>query len=91
MATKNGKSTSFEDALAEMERIIEHMEREDLTLSDALGDFERGVALMRICDDHLKKAEGTLKELTKGETGEFIEKLLGSTAESLSPEDEDHA
>jgi exodeoxyribonuclease VII small subunit len=68
---------SFEEALKDMEGIIEQLERDDLTLSDALTHFERGVALMRICDSHLTNAEGKLVELTKGENGEFIEKLLG--------------
>ena len=71
---------SFEEALGEMEGIIEQLERDDLTLSDALAHFERGVTLMRICDTHLKSAEGKLKELTKGEDGAFIEKLLGENS-----------
>ena len=71
------KQLSFEEALKEMEGIIEQLERDDLTLSDALAHFERGVTLMRVCDAHLKSAEGKLTELTKGENGEFIEKLLG--------------
>jgi exodeoxyribonuclease VII small subunit len=84
-ATK--KEMTFEDALKEMEGIIERLERDDLTLSDALGHFERGVALMRICDTHLKSAEGKLKELTKGENGEFIEKLLGCESGRFDEED----
>ena len=71
------KQLSFEEALKEMEGIVEHLERDDLTLSDALAHFERGVTLMRICDTHLTNAEGKLTELTKGENGAFIEKLLG--------------
>jgi exodeoxyribonuclease VII small subunit len=71
------KQLTFEEALKEMEGIIELLERDDLTLSDALAHFERGVALMRVCDAHLKSAEGKLTELTKGENGEFVERLLG--------------
>jgi exodeoxyribonuclease VII small subunit len=80
------KQLSFEEALKEMEQIIEMLERDDLTLSDALAHFERGVTLMRICDSHLKSAEGKLKELTKGENGEFIEKLLGGGNGSFGEE-----
>jgi exodeoxyribonuclease VII small subunit len=72
------KQPGFEEALKEMEGIVEQLEREDLSLSDALAHFERGVTLMRVCDSHLKSAEGKLKELTKGENGAFIEKLLGA-------------
>jgi exodeoxyribonuclease VII small subunit len=80
------KQLSFEEALKEMEEIVGQLERDDLTLSDALAHFERGVTLMRICDSQLKSAEGKIKELTKGENGEFIEKLLG--CESSSPDEE---
>jgi exodeoxyribonuclease VII small subunit len=82
------KKLSFEEALGEMERIIERLERDEPTLSQALADFEQGVALMRICDSHLQSAEGKLKELTKGENGELIEKILGTTPESLAHEDD---
>ena len=91
MAAKNSKTMTFEEALSEMERIIERMESENLTLNESLADFEQGVSLMRICDAHLNKAEGTLKELTKGENGEIIERLLGSMPESLNGGDNDDA
>jgi exodeoxyribonuclease VII small subunit len=77
------KKLGFEEALSEMEKIIERLERDELTLSDALADFERGISLMRVCDGHLKSAEGKLKELTKGENGEFIETILGTPPQSL--------
>ena len=80
---------SFEEALEELERTIEELEREDLPLSRALECFERGVALMRVCDTHLKSAEGTLKELLKGENGEFIERILGTSAGSADQEEPD--
>jgi len=78
---------TFEDALKEMEKIIGQLERDDLTLSSALENFERGVALMRVCDTHLKSAEGKLKQLLKGENGEFIEKILGSAPDALNEEE----
>ena len=80
------KQLSFEEALKEMEEIVERLERDDLTLSDALAHFERGVTLMRVCDSQLKSAEGKLRELTKGENGEFIEKLLGREGGQLDEE-----
>jgi exodeoxyribonuclease VII small subunit len=86
MATKK---MSFEEALAELERIIDQLERDDLTLTEALAHFERGVTLMRVCDTHLKNAEGKLTELTKGENGAFVEKILGATSESFATEDPD--
>ena len=45
---------------------------------------------MRVCDTHLKSAEGKLRELTKGENGEFIEKLLGAHISPFEEEGDDH-
>jgi exodeoxyribonuclease VII small subunit len=84
------KQPSFEEALKELEGIVGQLERDDLTLSDALAHFERGVALMRVCDSHLKGAEGKLRELTKGENGEFIEKLLGEHTSTLEEEGDEN-
>ena len=52
------KSTApFEDALKELETLVEKMERGDLSLEESLKDFERGVALTRQCQQALQEAE----------------------------------
>jgi exodeoxyribonuclease VII small subunit len=72
------KSTeSFEDNLAGLEQTIEKLESEGLTLDKALLYFEKGIGHIRACDARLKKADGALKELLKGENGKFVEKVLG--------------
>jgi len=80
------EKVSFETALHELERVIEQLESEELTLDSALEHFEKGISLMRSCDSHLKNAEGKLKELLKGENGEFIERVLGISMDTLSGE-----
>jgi len=75
---------TFEDALAKLETVIEQLESDDLSLDKALACFEQGIQLMRKCDSHLKSAQGKLKELLKGENGEFVEKVLGITLESFA-------
>lgn len=81
---------SFEQALAELERLVGELERDDLTLESALHHFECGIHLVRRCDSQLKSAQGKVKELFKGENGEFIERVLGLTLESfLAGETED--
>ncbi len=77
------KQETFESAIKKLETIIESLEDEDLTLDKALQNFEKGVTLMRICENHLRNAEGRLKELLKGENGEFVEKILGVTLDSV--------
>ncbi len=81
---------SFEQSVAELERMVEELERDDLSLEKALHYFENGVHLIRRCDSHLKNAQGKVKELFKGENGEFMERVLGLTLESfLAGENQD--
>ena len=84
MAVRKNTAKTFEEALEELENVIEHLERDDLTLDSALLRFEEGIRLMRCCDTHLKSARGRLKELIKSEDGEFITKVLGESLESFT-------
>ena len=55
----------FEAALAELEAIVEQLERGDLSLEHALRDFERGVQLARGCQLALKNAELKVQQLVE--------------------------
>lgn len=48
---------SFEDALAELEALVETLEQGELSLEDSLQSFERGVSLTKTCQQALKQAE----------------------------------
>lgn len=50
-------ATLFEDALAELEQLVERMEQGDITLEESLKSFERGVTLTRTCQKALQEAE----------------------------------
>ena len=65
------ESLSYEQAMAEMEGIIQKMESEQLTLEEALALFERGQALAKRCADLLTQAELKVRQLT----GQEIESL----------------
>jgi exodeoxyribonuclease VII small subunit len=51
------KTPDFEQALAELESLVERLERGDLPLDEALKTFERGVELTRHCQGALKAAQ----------------------------------
>jgi len=55
---------SFEQALSELESLVETLAQGDLTLEDSLKSFERGVALTRTCQLALKEAEQKIQILT---------------------------
>ena len=48
---------SFEDALAELERIVRGLEGGQQKLEDAIGAYERGAKLRRHCEAKLAEAE----------------------------------
>ena len=59
------KPPEFEQALAELEALVERLERGDLPLDEALKTFERGVELTRNCQDSLKAAQQRVEILLK--------------------------
>ncbi len=63
MADKKAKPPDFEQALEELEKLIEKMEKGDLPLEDALKYFERGIELTRSCQESLKEAEQKVQVL----------------------------
>jgi exodeoxyribonuclease VII small subunit len=55
----------FETSLAELESLVERLERGDLQLEDALSSFERGVALTRQCQSSLASAQQKVEVLLR--------------------------
>lgn len=64
------KSTSFEDALAELETIVQTLETGDQSLEVSLTQFERGIGLARFCQQSLAAAEQKVRILTTTEDDE---------------------
>ena len=62
---KKSKTPDFESALHELESIVEHMEKGELTLEQSLQQFERGVLLTRTCQQSLQDAEQKVQILLK--------------------------
>ena len=60
------KSTKFEDALGELEAIVQSLEGTEQSLESSLEQFERGVALSRFCQQSLSEAEQKVKILMDG-------------------------
>jgi exodeoxyribonuclease VII small subunit len=56
---------SFEEAQAELERIVERLERGDVGLEELAKLWERGEELYRRCAGQLTAAQGKIEELAK--------------------------
>ena len=71
MSRKKPENLSFEEALSELEELVDRLEQGDITLEDSLKSFERGIALTRNCQQALTQAEQKVSILSeKTETAE---------------------
>jgi exodeoxyribonuclease VII small subunit len=62
---KSPPQPAFEQSLAELESIVDALERGDMTLEESLAAFERGVTLTRTCQKALDAAEQRVRILTE--------------------------
>ena len=62
-------SLSFEDALAELERIVRGLEGGQLKLEEAIGQYERGAALRRHCEGKLAEADARVQAIVERADG----------------------
>lgn len=58
---------SFEDALKELETVVEKLNREDVSLEDSVRLYEDGLKLSGICSDILEKATQKITEIEKNQ------------------------
>ncbi|MEN3387375.1 exodeoxyribonuclease VII small subunit [Brucella melitensis] len=60
---------SFEDALKQLEKIVDDLERGDVPLEESIRIYERGEALKKHCDTLLKSAEDKVEKIRIGRDG----------------------
>jgi len=65
------RKPSFEENLAQLEKIVEELESGQLTLEEALERYERGIAAYKRCSEILAAAEKRLEVLVKDNEGRF--------------------
>jgi exodeoxyribonuclease VII small subunit len=63
------KKLTFEVALAELEQIVQKLERGDVALEESVTIYERGEALKRRCEELLRQAEARVEKITLDATG----------------------
>lgn len=82
------KEPDFEQALGELEKLVERLERGDLPLDEALKTFERGVALTRHCQGALKAAQQKVEILLKKSGRAELTAFTGTEAEDAAGADD---
>lgn len=60
---------SFEEALAELEKIVAQLERGDVALADSIRIYQRGAALKAHCEAQLKDAQLAVDQIVLGPDG----------------------
>ncbi len=65
------KEKAFEEALKELEEIVNRLEQGEIPLEEALQLFEQGVKLSRWCHTKLDEAQKRVEVLLKDEAGKM--------------------
>lgn len=60
---------SFEDALQELEKIVQSLETGKVRLDEAVAAYERGSLLKRHCEQRLAEARAKVEKITIGPGG----------------------
>jgi len=82
---------TFEQALLQLEQIVQKLEKGELPLEDSLKLYEEGIRLSRLCHGKLEEAEGRIEVLMKDARGEPVLDAAGRprTRPLQPPGDED--
>ena len=59
------KKISLENAFNELSNIVKEIEKDDISIEDAIELFEKGVSLTELCREKLKNAEVKVNSLNK--------------------------
>ncbi len=75
MSGKEKKELSFEEALANLESIIDSMEKGETPLGELVEKFEEGTKLLKTCQKQLKDAELRIESLKEDTNEPNIDKF----------------
>ena len=62
----------YEDALAELDRLVQAMEGSKLPLDTLLDNYRRGAQLLAFCRDRLQAVEAQVKVLEEGQLKDWV-------------------
>ncbi len=68
-AAKRIEELSFEEAVAELEAIVDRLDRGEIPLADSIDAYERGTRLRRHCEQKLNEARLRVERLVENADG----------------------
>jgi len=81
MAKKEQQNRKFEVALEELEGVVEQLETGELALEESLAAFEKGVGLVKYCNQKLAEVEKKVELLVKDKEGKLQFRALVEVTE----------
>ncbi|NIY71532.1 exodeoxyribonuclease VII small subunit [Marivivens donghaensis] len=69
MTEKPVEEMSFEEAMKELENVVNRLERGDVALEESITLYERGAKLKARCETKLKEAEEKVAKITLNADG----------------------
>lgn len=71
--SENGDNLSFEEALSNLEEIIQRMESGEAPLESLVTHYQTGVKMLKLCREKIECAEMKIKEVQEKD-GALVEK-----------------
>ena len=66
---KDIREMSFEQALSELETIVDRLETGDVALEESIEIYQRGSQLRAFCEEKLKSAQARIEKITGAGAG----------------------
>jgi len=66
------KGNDFEKAFQQLEKIVQRLENEELSLDDSLKLFEEGIGLSRFCHKKLEEVEKKIETILSDAKGDAV-------------------
>ena len=70
------KEKSFEEAISELESIVEKLENGELPLDESIEIFQKGIELSKFCSKRLDEVERKISILIEDEKGQVREEAF---------------
>ena len=87
MAQKIPSNKKFEAALEDLEVVVEQLETGELSLEESLEAFEKGVGLVKYCNQKLDEVEKKVELLVKDKEGNLQLKAFEAAQDADNGDD----
>jgi len=84
---RDKREPTFEEALAELERIVSAIDEGKVSLEEAIAQYEKGMKLIQHCRSVLGQAESKIQQLQVGQDGQVTTSPLTLSESDAFEED----